>query len=179
MGGLDTGTIAANTSYAVWIAKAPPTDTVTAFISTSFTPSGVTVPSGVVVRRIGSISTDAEAKVRAFSQVGVTADRQVFYQGAISTLARLVGGTATSFTELELAPLLSDQGRPVRLYVVPSGTMGNSTTLRSSSTSTALTLYAPGTLEFLPGLGSTRMDYKNDKTGGTTDVYVLGYDDAL
>ena len=178
-GGLDAGSLQANTSYAVWVAKATASGAVTAFISASFSPSGVTVPSGVVVRRVGSISTDGSMKVHAFTQAGNGPDRNVFYDGATSTLSRLINGSATTFTEVDLQPLVPLVAPATTLYIVPSGTLGNSSSVQPTSGGPALTVYSPSTLGFIPSAGTSRMDYKNDKSGGLTDVYVLGYQDEL
>jgi hypothetical protein len=68
-GGLDTGAVAADTGYALWLIKNITTGIVDLLFSTSFT--SPTMPSGYTVKRlIGYVLTDASANIEAFFHKG-------------------------------------------------------------------------------------------------------------
>lgn len=68
-GGLDTGAVAADTVYAVWLIKRSDTDVVDALFSTSF--SAPTMPTNYDLKRlIGFVVTDATSDIITFTQVG-------------------------------------------------------------------------------------------------------------
>lgn len=68
-GGLDTGSIAATTLYAVWLIKRSDTGVVDALFSTSFT--SPTMPTNYDLKRlIGSVYTDGSSDIYAFIQSG-------------------------------------------------------------------------------------------------------------
>lgn len=177
-GGLDTGTVQANTSYALYVIKSQ-AGVVGVFASLSFTPAGVNVPAGAVVRRVGAIATDGSKQLHAFTQTGNAAQRVVQYDGALSSLARLTGGTASSLTPVDLGPLMPEQQgtNSAMLNIVPAGA-SNITSIQDSSGGQQSSISVPSTLGFLPRTGTSRMDYINSNPGSTS-VYVLGFTDAL
>ena len=68
-GGLDTGSVANTTLYAVWLIKRTDTDVVDALFSTSFT--SPTMPTNYDKKRlIGTVKTDGSANIISFQQVG-------------------------------------------------------------------------------------------------------------
>lgn len=68
-GGLDTGTVANNTWYHVWLIKRSDTGVVDVLLSTS--PTAPTMPSNYdYKRRIGAVRTDGSANLLAFEQNG-------------------------------------------------------------------------------------------------------------
>jgi hypothetical protein len=68
-GGLDTGSVAASTMYAVWLIKRSDTGVVDVLFSTSFT--APTMPTNYDRKRlIGAIRTTAGSGITAFTQVG-------------------------------------------------------------------------------------------------------------
>ncbi len=70
-GGLDTGTVAADTAYAVWLIRRSDTGVVDALFSTSFTSSGVTLPTNYnELQLIGWVATDSSSNIYAFVQRG-------------------------------------------------------------------------------------------------------------
>jgi len=69
VGGLDTGTVAANTLYAIWLIKRSDTGVVDALLSLSFT--APTMPANYDLKRlIGAVRTDATSDLVPFKQVG-------------------------------------------------------------------------------------------------------------
>jgi hypothetical protein len=71
LGGLDTGAIATNAWYHVFLIRNPTTAVVDACISASTTPAGAPVAAGFTqYRRIGSVKTDGSLNWTLFSQRG-------------------------------------------------------------------------------------------------------------
>ena len=67
--GLDAGTVAANTLYAIWVIKRVDTGVVDVLFSESFT--APTMPGGYTLKRlVGAIRTDASSDIVPFQQVG-------------------------------------------------------------------------------------------------------------
>lgn len=68
-GGLDTGSVANDTLYAIWLIKRIDTNVVDAIFSTSF--SAPTMPTNYTIRRlIASVLTDASANIIGYEQLG-------------------------------------------------------------------------------------------------------------
>lgn len=96
-GGIDTGTIAANTWYHVFLIKRPDTGVVDALFSTSA--SAPTMPANYTLkRRIGSVRTDATPNIILFRQQG---DQFLWdtvpaldFNGATGTAANTITHTA-------------------------------------------------------------------------------------
>ncbi|HHO49699.1 MAG TPA: hypothetical protein ENK18_02235 [Deltaproteobacteria bacterium] len=179
LGGLDTGTVQASESYALYVIKSQ-SGVVGAFASLSFSPTGVNVPTGAVIRRVGALATDTNKKIHAFSQVGNSSQRVVQYDGALSSLARLLDGTAQSLTPIDLGPLVPQQqgSDSASVSIVPSGA-GNVTSIQDAGGGQQASISVPSTLGFIPTSGTSRMDYTNSTAGGTTSVYVIGFTDTL
>ncbi len=98
-GGLDNGTIAASTFYAVHaIGDSFGNNPGSVVISTSVT--APLLPAGYdMFRRIGFIKTDATPDVLAFRQEGVTADRWMWYDVAIAT--GITSGSSATFATVD------------------------------------------------------------------------------
>ena len=98
-GGLDNGTIAASTFYAVHaVGDSFGNNPGTAIISLSLTDP--LVPAGYdMFRRIGFIKTDGASHILAFRQEGVTADRWMWYDVAIAT--GVTSGSSATFATVD------------------------------------------------------------------------------
>jgi len=98
-GGLDNGTIAASTFYAVHaIGDSFGIMPGSAMISTSVTDP--LLPAGYdMFRRIGFIKTDGSSHVLAFRQEGVTADRWMWWDVAIAT--GVTSGSSATFATVD------------------------------------------------------------------------------
>ena len=99
-GGLDTGTVAATTMYAVWLIRRSDTGAVDVLFSTSFTWSGVTKPTNYDQGQlIGAICTNATSNVEPFVQAGdyfaYTNDDAGILDINDSTITSLVSETGT------------------------------------------------------------------------------------
>ncbi len=70
-GGLDTGSVAANTAYAVWLIRRSDTGGVDALFSTSFSSGSVTLPTHYdALQLIGWVATDGSSNIYTFEQSG-------------------------------------------------------------------------------------------------------------
>ncbi len=98
-GGLDNGTLAVSTFYAVHaIGDSFGNNPGSALISTSLT--APVLPAGYdMFRRIGFIKTDGSSHVLAFRQEGVTADRWMWYDVAIAT--GITSGSSATFATVD------------------------------------------------------------------------------
>ncbi len=98
-GGLDNGTIALNTFYAVHaVGDSFGIEPGSVIISTSVTDP--VLPAGYdMFRRIGFIKTDASVHVLAFRQEGVTADRWMWWDVAIAT--SITSGSSATFATVD------------------------------------------------------------------------------
>jgi hypothetical protein len=97
VGGLDTGSEAANTWYYIWLIYNPTTSTLSGVLSTSaLSPS---MPAGYEFKRIvGAVRNNASSNFYLFRQV----DRTVMYDEVPTSMAVLSGGTALTFTQVDV-----------------------------------------------------------------------------
>ena len=98
--GLDTGTVLANTFYAVHVIgdSTDHSPTTGLFSLASFTPL---LPFGYdMFRRVGWILTDSSSNIVSFYQGGVDQNRIYYYLAPINVLTN---GTATTFTNVNMA----------------------------------------------------------------------------
>lgn len=134
LNGLDTGSVAADTWYAVYLIMRPDTGAVGGLISASFT--SPTMPTNYTKKRyIGAIKTDADSDIRTFYMPKVANNARWIYwkQNTIgSDNADYIqwAGTATSFTSTtrsaatRVAPGATRQQLGMTMYATP-GLLGN------------------------------------------------------
>lgn len=172
-GGLDTGSIQANTSYALWIVVSS-SGTVAGTLSLSF--SAPTVSSGSKFRRIGAIVTDADSQLAAFTQSGNSNARTVAYSGT-PTVLRLVNAQAsTSWTDLDLAPGYPISADQASIEVTPSG---GDTQVRGSSGDPPITVSTgPTVLGLTPPAGTTKGSWRT-AAGASTTIWLRGFSEQL
>lgn len=139
--GLDTGTVANSTFYAVFvIADSTGYETTAGLISTSAT--APTLPGGYdMFRRVGWVKTDGTADFLEFRQEGAGSDRWMWYDVAIAT--DITAGASATFAAVDM----SDG--------IPDLTVSGSVNLLSVFTPTG----ADDTLELRPGDSSATDGY--------------------
>jgi len=101
-GGLDTGTVAADTLYAVWLVMRSDTRVVDVLFSTSFTKAGLTLPTNYDrAQLIGAVTTDSSSNILAFKHAGIvfsyTADTPINFI-TDSTITDSAWETGTTLT---------------------------------------------------------------------------------
>lgn len=186
VGGLDTGVIATDTTYALYvIADSSGASTVSALVSLDFdTP---TLPSGYdKFRRISSLSTRTVGPntfIHSFRSSAVGEDRFIIYTGEYA-IREVFSGAPTveptsPRTEVDLSPLVSGApySRSVTLRIVNDSPGAQAIEVRSTTTTTheMLTIEAgdSATFEYSPIL--TKLAISSDAALGTCTVHVLSY----
>lgn len=157
VGGLDTGTIAASTFYAVHvIGDSYGNKASSVIISTSLT--APVLPSGYnMFRRIGMIKTDGSSHVLAFRQAGLSVDRWMWWDVAIAT--GVTAGASATFATVDCSA-----GIPA---------------LGVNSEAIFLVLFTPtaaaNTVELRPGLSSATNGYArlSGAVGGVVEVGMM------
>lgn len=137
VGGLDVGTIAVSTFYAVYaIGDSYGINPGSALISASLT--APTLPSGYdMFFRIGYIKTDGSALILPFRQDGCGLDRWMWYDAPIAT--GVTAGSSSSYASVDCsASLPANTPTMVRFYCVfsPTGTNDKLVLVPGTSTST-------------------------------------------
>jgi hypothetical protein len=170
IGGLDTGTIAPNKLYALYVAKVGAT--VGGILSTSFgSPTGV-----ASFRRVGAVMTNANSQIVPFTQAGNKNERLVEYQGTPNVLL-VVNNVASpgAFLDFDIVPPNPPGSRTARLHIVPTG---GTTTLRTIEGGGEIVVVAPTTLGFTPPIGTNHGSFRTSP-GSTATIRVTGFSDSL
>ena len=178
LGGLDAGTLQADSAYAVYAVKST-SGTVGAILSASFDPvlNPPTWPGSVAYRRIGSVMTDGNADVRAFTQTGTDRTRVVTYSGGLSSLYALQGGAASAWTDVDLNALAPRVSEQISLFLKANG--GATLEVKEPSASHAqMATTSEVVYPFMVGPIGPHTDYRVPGPG-TGDIAVLGYQEQV
>lgn len=191
-GGLDTGTIAASTLYAVYaigsssnqLGNGQPYSAYpgTIIISASFT--SPVMPMGYdMFRRIGAIRTNGASQIVKFYQSGSGSSRQMWYDVALATA--ITAGSSAIYVAIDLTGLVPSQATNANFLTVFTPTAGDDTVNLSVSgvgavgqavMSGSVAAVAKTGVLLCPVLGA-QVFYK--VTGSATAVSVAGYTDQL
>jgi hypothetical protein len=141
LAGLDSGTIAANTFYAVYAVgdstgNNPGSALISANLTTPFLPSGYDMK-----KRIGYIKTDGSSHILPFRQDGTGLDRWMWYDASIAT-SITAGSSATYATVDASAGLPSSTPTMVNWACVFTPTAANNKLVLAPGTSTSTNGYA-------------------------------------
>ena len=102
-GGLDTGSVAANTFYYLWLIKNSSTGAIDVLFSASA--SAPTMPTGYdLKRRIGAVRTDGSANIRPFTQVANDPDLFLLTTPVLDVSSAAIGTTSTAVTLTSVPP---------------------------------------------------------------------------
>lgn len=189
--GLDTGSLANSTSYAVYaVGDSTLTNTSGVIISTNLA-NAPYLPSGYdVVRRIGFVRTDGSAHFLAQLMSGTGTDRTISWDSMIGVLTS--SGTSTSLAAIDLSsavPAVDNLRVQINASITPGSSGGGSTVGFTTGAGTATTIQkisGPvasviqwGNLEVTATLvsGVPKIQYivTNVAGTGTATVYVSGY----
>lgn len=186
---LDTGTLQADTLYAVWaVGDSSQNNTPGAVLSASFTQP--TLPAGYdMYRRIGAVLTAATAAPNAvilsFRQVGLSTDRWMWYDAAYAT--DITNGSSATFAAVNITASVPAIATQVLMKSVFTPTAGDDTLELRPTGSSAASGYAilsgsvaavvkTGEL-LVPCNATPGIDYK--VTGSATALSVQAYLDLL
>jgi hypothetical protein len=171
VGGLDTGSIAANTMYALYVLKNQ-AGNVGAMISLNFT--SFSWPNSKW-RRVGTVLTNANSEVVAFSQTGPGALRETTYNANPNVLKVLNGASAEEWTDFDLAPPKPNTNGEACLAVTPSG---GATYLRTDEGGAVITLTTPTIIGYTPPIGTNKGNFRT-ATGASTTIKVSGFSETV
>lgn len=186
-GGLDTGTVAANTFYAVYILgdSTGYNDPIGMFSLSATSP---VLPGGYdMFRRVGYALTDGSSHILAFDQTGSGKDRPMVYRASIAT--DITNGSSATFAAVDVSDSIPKAGVMgiFKFTFTPTGA-NDEAALRSGNSATdegqaVMNGVAAGVVTigmlYCP-VGSTLasgVDYK--VTGASTAINVQGYVDEL
>lgn len=194
--GLDTGTVANNTLYAVYVIFDPSNQVpVASLLSLSATQPTMPAVRGVVYqsfRRIGWVKTDSSAHIQDFYIVGTGKERVVTYNLSKADSIVLSAGAATSFTAVSLlanfVPSTSRRalldysflpGAASRTLILrPTGSTLASTDCSDVVTGQVTSVAISGQLLMQTGPAQT-VDYIVSNSGDAATLYLKSYTDFL
>jgi hypothetical protein len=188
-GGIDTGTVAASTFYAVHaIGDSYGVNPGSALLSLSLT--APTLPKGYdMFRRIGFIKTDGSSHILAFRQYGVTADRWMWWDVAIAT--SITAGSSATFASVDCSAGIPAMGTisDAIFLVVFTPTAANNTVELRPGLSSATNGYSRASGDVAAVATTVMMQCPIDSpytdavdylvTGSATAISVSGYLDQL
>jgi len=186
--GLDTGSVAASTFYAVWlIGDSSKYNDAAGLLSTSF--SAPTLPAGYdVKRRIGAILTDGSSDILEFHQYGEGKDRMMYYDVSIVELSN---GSSATYAAVDLATSVPPVKCEVLLLVdyTPNSATNKAHLLPFASSATnGIVQFGYGVAAAQRGMvqapssldsSTPKIKYKVDNGSDSLDLNVAGYIDQL
>jgi len=186
-GGLDTGSVAANTWYAVFvIADSSGLKQQKGLFSLSET--SPTMPAGYdLCRRIGWINTDGSSNIRRYYCQGEDTQRRYVYDAEVAALNVLSSGNATSWTQLDLSTYVPPSAEVVQLLAEVSGNSTNEFGMcRPNGSSVTYSAFALRTgplkaareIWYMPAPGQ-KIDYKVKSSSDSMDIWVAGFIDDI
>lgn len=185
LNGLDTGSLAANTWYAVYLIGSSVNSFPTgAMLSTSLT--APTMPYNYDMwRRIGWVLTDGSSHFLLYYVRGSGNVRQYYWDAVITELN---AGAATSFTDVDLKSSMPSTSQIAYLEskIVPA-TAGNLANLRVNGSASTTNLQITGSVAAQPNVGQWTIptdsaqiiEYKVANASDALTLYSLGFQDAL
>lgn len=192
VGGIDVGSEAASTWYSVWIiADSTATDRGLAKAILSTSPTFPTLPPSPatfdVARRIGWIRNDGSSDIIKFFMFGCERSRVWFYDAEQSAVQVLVGGNATSFTNIDLSAFVPPTSTLARMHTeFNPGAQNRATRIRTNGSTIAvpvMTLPGAGnnpTMAFtlMPTDQMQRIQYEVDNVSDALDVFIGGWEES-
>lgn len=188
--GLDTGSVAANTFYYVFvIGDSTRHNDAACLLSAQIDVDDITLPAGYdVARRIGAVLTDASSDILEFHQYGSGKDRMMYYDVAISELSN---GQSATYANIDCAtsvPALACEVLALIDYTPNSATNKSHFLPYASSATNGIVQFGYGVAAAQRGMlqipsslnsGAPTIKYKVDNASDSLDVSVAGYIDEL
>ncbi len=179
-GGLDTGSEAASTWYAVHVigdtSRVNATD-----VMLSLSATAPTLPAGYdVFRRVGWVRNDGSSNLIDFIQFGSDQHRRIKYVDAVSNRQVLTAGSATAVTAIALAALMPTTSQEAFIHAFQNGTQ--IADLYNGTAGAILAQLQVGNeldLSSFPTDASQNIAYDHPAAGGSLDIWLEGYGDDL
>lgn len=185
--GLDAGSVAANTWYAVYVIS-DSTELKQQAGLFSLSATSPTLPAGYDrYRRIGWVPTDGSSQIRRFFCQGEDSRRQYVFDAEVTALQVLSGGNATSWTQINLSSFVPSTVEIVQLLAEVSSNSTNEFGMcRPYGSTVTYSVFAlrTGVLKgareiwFMP-CPSQKIDYKVKASGDSMDIFVAGFVDDI
>lgn len=183
--GLDTGSLAVSTWYAVFIIGSSTLKSATGLIM-SLSGTAPYLPFGYdSIRRLGWVLTDGSSNILNFYQSGNGSTRKYFWDALFTGLS---GAGNTSYTAASLASYMPTTSQLVTLNwkFVPN-TAGNLGLLRSTGSASTANIQVAGSVASQPNAGnveintnaSQSIDYKTSSASDALTLYVVGFTDYV
>lgn len=189
-GGLDTGSEAADTWYAVHVIADFTGGAGAVALLLSLSATAPTLPSGYSrFRRVGWVRNDGSSNFQDFEQTGNGRERSYFWDVDESNIQKLAGGNATSFTNVDLSDCVPSTAKDVILRAIFAG---GASSLREAR------LRIDGSTEADPpqkmaqednkgrpyhfemaSNGSQVIEYEVDNAADSLDLFVTGFREEL
>jgi len=173
-GGLDTGSEASSTWYAVHVIAGP--GVVSGVFSLSAT--SPTLPAGYdQSRRIGWVRNDGSSNLVSFSQHGNSNDRTNYYSDIINNHAVLLAGGSVGFATVDCSD-----------HIPSTSTMGyfqnrelGTTPCLLGTVAIALLIVESGVglQAYLPTTATQTIQYGHLAGGGSTSIYVTAWQESI
>ncbi len=179
-GGLDTGSEASSTWYAVWVIDdSSGTNSPAAMFSTSFT--SPTMPSGYdLKRRVGTVRNNTSSNIIDFVQAHSGSCRRFNWRDTFANRTLLSGGTATTPTSVDLSTYVPPSTQIADLAIFNNSTVR---TMRAyTNTTDPIILQLGPSSEYLalfPTTSSQTVAYDNDSGGGDANIAVYGWQEEV
>ncbi len=173
-GGLDSGSLAVETCYAVYVSKAS-NGTVSGILSTAFDGANVSWPGGTTpeYRRVGSVITDENADIQAFVQTGANNDRTMTWQIAMLEKRVVDDENEGSWKFRSMSNLVAPSGETTHTLLKPN--TGCTLHIRGAGSGGGplISVTSETTWGFTPAGSSEEMEFRTSNGDGS--VYVMGY----
>jgi len=171
-GGLDTGSVAANTVYAIYVMDS--SGVVSGIASTSFSaPSGIGTAK---YRRVGALCTNGSAKVIEYTQTGANHSRSVTFSSDPTSRRVVTSGSSATYTNFPANPPGSPQMTSADVHVDPSA--GGTTWVRANDGTGETSVTSPTTVTLTMPTTTTWGNYKTS-AGSTTTLRIDGFDESV
>jgi hypothetical protein len=186
-GGLDTGSEAADTWYAVWvIADSTNLNAVKVLLSASFT--APTMPDGYDLKRlVWAVRNNASSDFFNFIQTGTGTTRACWWNENSANVRPLVNGNATTWTDVDCSsymPTFSDVGIfQVNFETGTAGATNDEVEIRPDGITSSTISVHPGFKSSVkafyqvlcPVSSAQKIEYKCDDTANEATIVVVGW----
>ncbi len=186
LNGLDTGTIAASTWYAVWAIGSSQNRTVPGYLlSTSF--SAPTLPFGYdAIRRVGAILTDSSSHILKMYMYGSRGAPIVFWDAVVTALT--TSGHMTTYAAVSLVGGMPPSSQIAILdWLLTPATAANTALLRPTGSASTTNRKLTGSVASQPNAGqlflntnaSQSIDYITSSNSDALTLNIAAYQDSL
>jgi len=171
---IDTGSVAANTSYYVFVIYNPTTTTTAGLFSLSRT--SPTLPSGYTKKRfLGYVRTDGDSDFIYITSYNVGNTKYIQLEEAVEIVS---GGTETSWTDIDCSSYIPQDANSGE-FLVRQGAASGSVFIRPNGTTRNWMYIYTASCVLRCGVDSSRYLEYRTISPGTAYIWILGYYENL